>query len=491
MAPEVRHRKGDGEPGEASPERRRSRAAIARGEGTESRLPVLLGLGLLLGVGLIVGSALWRYHLDCQLAQRQKDALKSLGSEGLFLFSSFDTNSDLYLSPEEFKPLAEKLTGIATAPDFESSEGPDSNSETLTIEAKFQPLLMETMTKSKDGFLGVSHGSLSGLRNWKSAEIPSSIFSSSQFKAFLPHKNKVELGETWWMIPSELTIFTGYLSNNRFYPPRPQGREVLIQKLLSMFHPRPFVKTRFAPQGAVACIRAVSDFYYDIVFRIHGEFQLNEPPDYPFWFTPGQFTGHIILSKDASHVRDFQMYVPNDRWSSTLWVRLLRTLSLMKMKSALKKLPTSWRPPCIHLRRFHIFLLLKCLTVRRWKINLCIPYYCGVRLMISLVEDRGGLCGRLFSRDLKRNQDNEGYAGLASLHLEHYNFPVEMMIALPNGTVIHHINANHFLDITSMKPEEVDKSLFTSSSHFEDLSATAYVTFLKEGLEIAKRFALS
>jgi len=43
--------------------------------------------------------------------------------------------------------------------------------------------------------------------------------------------------------------------------------QVLIHSLLSMFHPRPFVKSRFAPQGAVACIRAASDFYYDIVFR--------------------------------------------------------------------------------------------------------------------------------------------------------------------------------------------------------------------------------
>lgn len=34
-----------------------------------------------------------------------------------------------------------------------------------------------------------------------------------------------------------------------------------------MFHPRPFVKTRFAPQGAVACLTAVSDFYYTVVFR--------------------------------------------------------------------------------------------------------------------------------------------------------------------------------------------------------------------------------
>lgn len=40
---------------------------------------------------------------------------------------------------------------------YEEEELPhDPSEETLTIEARFQPLLTETMTKSKDGFLGVS-----------------------------------------------------------------------------------------------------------------------------------------------------------------------------------------------------------------------------------------------------------------------------------------------------------------------------------------------
>lgn len=43
--------------------------------------------------------------------------------------------------------------------------------------------------------------------------------------------------------------------------------QIVIHKLLSMFHPRPFVKTRFAPQGTVACIQAVAEFYYKIAFR--------------------------------------------------------------------------------------------------------------------------------------------------------------------------------------------------------------------------------
>ncbi|EHB08871.1 Selenoprotein N [Heterocephalus glaber] len=217
------------------------------------------------------------------------------------------------LSPEEFKPIAEKLTGSTPVATYEEEELPsDPSEETLTIEARFQPLLPETMTKSKDGFLGVSRLALSGLRNWTTAASPSAVFAARHFQPFLPPRGQ-ELGEPWWIIPSELSVFTGYLSNNRFYPPPPKGKEVIIHRLLSMFHPRPFVKTRFAPQGAVACLTAVSDSYYTVMFRIHAEFQLSEPPDFPFWFSPGQFTGHIILSKDATHIRDFRLFVPNHR----------------------------------------------------------------------------------------------------------------------------------------------------------------------------------
>lgn len=44
---------------------------------------------------------------------QQEESVRTLGAEGLFLFSSLDTDHDLYLSPEEFKPIAEKLTGTA------------------------------------------------------------------------------------------------------------------------------------------------------------------------------------------------------------------------------------------------------------------------------------------------------------------------------------------------------------------------------------------
>ncbi|MBN3321379.1 SELN protein, partial [Atractosteus spatula] len=38
--------------------------------------------------------------------------------------------------------------------------------------------------------------------------------------------------------------------------------------------------------------------------------------------------------------------------------------------------------------------------------------------------------------ELRDDPQNPGLAQLAALHLEKYNFPVEMMICLPNGTVV-------------------------------------------------------
>lgn len=84
--------------------------------------------------------------------------------------------------------------------------------------------------------------------------------------------------------------------------------------------------------------------------------------------------------------------------------------------------------------------------------------------------------------DLQDSQENPSHKKLADLHLEKYSFPVEMMICLPNGTVVHHINANYFLDITSMKPEDVENNIFSFSSTFEDPSTATYMQFLKEGL---------
>jgi len=49
------------------------------------------------------------------------------------------------------------------------------------------------------------------------------------------------------------------------------------------------------------------------LIRVHAEFQLNEPPLLPFWFTPGQLLGNIVIRRDASHVHSFHLAVPTNR----------------------------------------------------------------------------------------------------------------------------------------------------------------------------------
>lgn len=51
----------------------------------------------------------------------------------------------------------------------------------------------------------------------------------------------------------------------------------------------------------------------NLILRIHAEFQLNEPPYYPFWFTPAQFNGRLIIAKNLSHVEYFKIYLPNEK----------------------------------------------------------------------------------------------------------------------------------------------------------------------------------
>ncbi|KAB0358140.1 hypothetical protein FD754_002296 [Muntiacus muntjak] len=470
-----------------------------------------------------------------------------LGSSRLQL--AFEETLEILMSPEE--------RSTPTASYEEEELPPDPSEETLTIEARFQPLLPESMTKSKDGFLGVSRLALSGLRNWTTAASPSAVFAARHFRPFLPPRGHVELGEPWWIIPSELSVFTGYLSNNRFYPPPPKGKEVIIHRLLSMFHPRPFVKTRFAPQGAVACLTAISDFYYTVMFRIHAEFQLSEPPDFPFWFSPGQFTGHIILSKDATHVRDFRLFVPNHRslnvdmeWlygaseGSNMEVDI-GYIPQMELEALGPSVPSvildedgnliDSRLPSGEPLQF-VFEEIQWQQELSWeeaarRLEVAMYPFKKVTylpfteafdqakaknklvhsiLLWGALDDQGAnRSGRTLREtvlesspilallnesfistwslvkeleDLQNNQENPSHQQLAGLHLEKYSFPVEMMICLPNGTVVHHINANYFLDITSMKPEDIENHVFSFSSTFEDPSTATYMQFLKEGL---------
>lgn len=56
-------------------------------------------------------------------------------------------------------------------------------------------------------------------------------------------------------------------------------------------------------------------------------------------------------------------------------------------------------------------------------------------------------CNPAFQAIVKKGE-NPSVTKLAQEQLDHYNFPVMMYVSLPNGTIVHEINANDFMDDT-------------------------------------------
>jgi hypothetical protein len=50
---------------------------------------------------------------------------------------------------------------------------------------------------------------------------------------------------------------------------------------------------------------------------------------------------------------------------------------------------------------------------------------------------------------LQADESNPKMSAFAKMLLSEYEFPVMMMVIAPNGTIIHKVNANNFLDTGS------------------------------------------
>lgn len=120
------------------------------------------------------------------------------------------------------------------------------------------------------------------LANLRVAE-PEKQYSTSVFHAFLPDK-AVSVGDLW------------------------QIEEEGVLTLLRQLHPNPNLGMHINAgdsYGLWACLRAYNEKFADIVFRIHAEFKLKDG-----WFTPSQFTGHLVIDRIEEKVASFEMYVP-------------------------------------------------------------------------------------------------------------------------------------------------------------------------------------
>lgn len=282
---------------------------------------IVMGV-LFVGFGGYMGDVLWKkyFMVNRGLGDSAIVAVKaSIGEEATDLFITFDRDSDGKLSLEEYEALFHRLAGsgfnVSSPPEFKQPIADDD--EVVTVRSHFQPLVQETMTKDMtEKIIGGGLDSLAGLQGWTKQNIEWTNLGVAHFKSFFPKKEAdvTNVGNVYFIYKDQASSYgTNFVSSNRYYPPQLEESLVVIHRLLSMFHPRPFLRNRFPVQGATACVRAYNDEYIDIVFRIHSEFQLNEPPFYPFWFTPGQFTGNLVVTRDQKKIIHFHMYVPTEK----------------------------------------------------------------------------------------------------------------------------------------------------------------------------------
>ena len=121
------------------------------------------------------------------------------------------------------------------------------------------------------------------MANLRVAE-PEKQYPASIFCDFLP-KETVSVGTPWEI------EHAGALELLRQLQPSPS---------LGMRAELPYHKNE--SQGLWACLRAYNDEFADIVFRIHAQFDLKDG-----WFTPSQFTGHLVIDRIKRSVAFFQM----------------------------------------------------------------------------------------------------------------------------------------------------------------------------------------
>ncbi|KAH9500951.1 hypothetical protein Btru_069301 [Bulinus truncatus] len=417
------------------------------------------------------------------------------------LFLTFDKDGDFYLSIDEALPLLKQVLSEAN-----STEIIDTllSEDVVTLAARFTPLNLSTMMKNWDEEIG-NNESFIGLFEWIHPSIPEKEFGVSKFKDLLPEDLK--------NVPPPGTVYSildlGYvqledLSSNRFYPPQVQRRGAFLHRLFSMIHQHPFLATRSDPQGAMGCVRAVNEDYIEVLFRIHVEFQLNEPPRLPFWFTPGQFTGNLIVSRDLTKVKSFHLYVPSTKSLNVdmEWLTDKNDPEVMEVDIGFMPYMEIKSIGCSHKSDADLLEKNECenktivwqreisyeeakdaLDVKFFPFKQ-VKYYNLTRTLRSTALKDPQVLSLLaehfistwsLTADLKALAADpaEPYSHLAQKLLNVYEFPVMLIIASCDGEIIHKMNANDLLDL--------------GTSFFENILSNPttfnYIQFLKDGIQ--------
>ena len=166
-----------------------------------------------------------------------------------------------------------------------------NNSASLEVHAHWDPIADSTYNLHKDSPENIALFDLS-------PNEPVREYKGDAFNAFLP-SSSVTVGDVW-----ELDLDA-------------------VIPFLSQFHPGATGKLKHGQKGAFACLRALSEDYADISFRIHAEFTLATRPN-PDWkpgsdrrrqvdlarFIPSQYTGRLLIDLKSGSICDFSLALP-------------------------------------------------------------------------------------------------------------------------------------------------------------------------------------
>lgn len=184
-------------------------------------------------------------------------------------------------------------------------------SNVVTLKTHFVPLDPKAFSSFVDS--KESRTSLHGILNWKSASVSWKWVHHQYFAPLLPPSVvSKDPAFVWRILPDDTSQEVLYSS--KYVAPPPSGPvEELLHGLLSLFHPQPFLYSRYGPRGAAGIIRAKSFDCVDILLRLHAEYQLNPPSRRPLWFTPAAFIGRLVMNTTDSTVKHFSLHVPTDK----------------------------------------------------------------------------------------------------------------------------------------------------------------------------------
>ena len=181
-----------------------------------------------------------------------------------------------------------------------------NNTASVRVEAHWEPIADATYnlhqpTQEKFGRLKAKWPEPVGMEWEQALKLfdlqplhPLKDYSTEDFQVFLP-PSTVNVGDVWdldseGILPFLRQFHSGATMETRVYSTK-RGMSVSKGK-----------------KGAKACLRALSDEYAEIAFRIHALFHL-EAPDARF--LPAQFSGRLVIDRKNESIVTFSLSLPS------------------------------------------------------------------------------------------------------------------------------------------------------------------------------------